>query len=99
MIGSNKIYRTDSDFNADSTLPCPKCGKINVKVGFGGYKNLEIHQTSKACAAQACENVKPKVKFQTLRNFFGPKAEKNSPTVSEPPMVHAAPIPQLSTSE
>src|ERR1700678_1692511 len=65
----------------------------------GQIWGIEIHRTSKACGAQARENAKPKAKFQSLRNFFGPKAEKNPPTVSEPPMVHAAPIPQPSTSE
>jgi hypothetical protein len=99
-LESNEISRTDSDFDADSTLPCPNCGKTDVKVAFGGYKNLETHQASKGCAAQARKNAKPKAKFKSLRDFFAPMAEKNSSTIfSEPPMVHAAPIPQPSTSE
>ena len=61
--------------------------------------SITFPNLKKVCGAQARENAKPKAKFQSLHNFFGPKAEKNPPTVSEPPMVHTAPIPQPSTSE
>ena len=94
---SNEGYRNNNGFDADSTLPCTKCGKVDVHVGFGGQKNLEIHQTSKGCVVQVRKNAKPKAKFKSLRTFFASKAEKNLPTVSNPPMVHTTPIPGSST--
>ena len=91
-LQSNEIYRSNNDFDADSTLPCSKCGKVDVHVGFGGLKNLEIHQTSKNCKTQACKNTKPKATFSYLQNFFGTKVPKDPPTVSAPPMVHVPPL-------
>ena len=68
---SNEVYRNDSNgFDVDSTLPCQNCGKANVHVGFEGYKNLEIYQTSKICKTQVLENAKPKAKFSSLCTFF-----------------------------
>lgn len=44
-----------------------------------------------------CDEGRSPAKFKSLRTFFASKAEKNLPTVSNPPMVHTTPIPGLST--
>ncbi|KAJ7281329.1 hypothetical protein C8J57DRAFT_1558865 [Mycena rebaudengoi] len=80
-----------TEFNLDSTLPCPQCNAV-VKVGTGGYANLTEHQKSKECK----DNDPALLKLKKITTFFKkkPPAPPSAPlipsTVSAPQPLNAA---------
>lgn len=80
-------------FDGSSMLVCPACNKA-VHVGFGGEKNLAIHQTLKACQKASQKRTQNPSKTgsksnQTLHTFFKPHVPLNPPMVTAPPPIHA----------
>jgi len=89
--------RTTGEFTAESTLQCPDCG-VDIWVGTGGHRNLDIHHTLTVCCAgcdqqKACTWPKPAAKAnQTLHSFFKARLASNPPLVSMPLPIHAPEI-------
>ena len=82
------------EFTVNSSLQCPDC-EVDVHVGTGGGKNLELHRNSKTCkeSQQVAARPAPK-KDKSLLTFFSRNAQRlNAPRVASPPLVHADPIP------
>ncbi|KAF8230110.1 hypothetical protein L208DRAFT_1283552, partial [Tricholoma matsutake] len=78
-----------SEFTEQSTLQCPACS-IDIHVGMGRHKNLDIHKGSKACQIEyPMVNQKPN---QSLLKFFKPNVPQNAPLVSQPLPIHAPDI-------
>lgn len=89
-------HSSGTKFHAASVLVCPECNET-VKVGFGGTKNLAIHQTSKACQSKRGNKrlkraperqSQAKQPNRDLRTFFKARVPLNPPTVVAPPPIH-----------
>ena len=80
-------------FTVDSHLKCPQCN-VDIYVGTGGSRNLDLHLTSKACKDRQKAAAQPEKKSKSLLSFFGPRkpTKHNVPRVASPPPVHADPI-------
>ncbi|KDR76610.1 hypothetical protein GALMADRAFT_139524 [Galerina marginata CBS 339.88] len=87
-----------SAFTVDSHLKCEQCN-VDVHVGTGGYRNLELHIASKACKDRHKAAAKPEKKSKSLLSFFGSQKPTKPvvPRVKSPPLVHADAITPIDT--
>ncbi|KAJ7267199.1 hypothetical protein C8J57DRAFT_1326995 [Mycena rebaudengoi] len=86
LMGDVVGSRSSKDFTIHSTLQCSKC-KNDVKVGLGGYANLDSHLDSKKCRAQQEVNAKRDKKSLTetkIESYFKKAPPSVAPTVSVP---------------
>ena len=72
-------FRTFNMFTVDSHLKCPQCN-VDIYVGTGGSRNLDLHLTSKACKDRQKAAAQPEKKSKSLLSLFGPRAPKTDKT-------------------
>jgi hypothetical protein len=78
-------FRTSNTFTIDSHVKCPQCN-VDVHVGTGGSRNLDLHLTSKACKDRQKAAAQLEKKSKSLLSFFGPQkpTKHNVPRVASP---------------